>query len=433
MPLLHAFALVGAVAAVAVAIDRRWLHPFLALVAGACAFAAATGFSMAFLGKAFGNGFAQAAYAPGLVIVAAAFVAAIAASTGAYGWIAARLSPRVAAPLGLIAGISASPSSAFAVLAPLLRAIGGGHATTRTLVAPALALSAGHGLLLSPVMIAAAAIIGAGWTRVALIGVPVAVITALAGVVWARLLPAPPALVQPSAASPLVRDERGGWPAAVLLAATLVPLMMLMVTSIGEVPSEPLGGASNREFIIGLGRPLILMLAALGITIVGLWGISRVLFADASWTGSVIGNAAPLVLTVAAAIGLQKLCQETGMAELLGEKLLDWRAGLLVPFAVAAVIKTLQGSSLVAAITTAGMIQPLLGALGLDHENGKALAALAVGAGAMTASHMNDDYFWLVSGSAGIGPARALAAITLGTVVQGVATVVVLMVIGAVI
>lgn len=432
MPLLHALALIAAVAAVAVVIERRWLHPFLALVAGACAFAAATGFSLAFLGKAFGNGFAQAAYAPGLVIVAAAFVAAIAASTGAYGWVTTKLSPRVAATLSLIAGLSASPSSAFAVLAPLLRAIGGGHATTRTIVAPALALSAGHGLLLSPVMIASAAIIGAGWTRVALIGVPVAIVAALVGVAWARLLPAPPTVVQPSAASPLVRDERGGWPAAVFLAATLIPLLMLMATSIGDIPSEPLGGASNREFIIGLGRPLILMLVALGIMAAGLWGISRVFLADASWTGSVIGNAAPLVLTIAAAIGLQKLCQETGMAELLGEKLLDWRAGLLVPFAIAAVIKTLQGSSLVAAITAAGMIQPLLASLGLDQESGKALAALSVGAGAMTASHANDDYFWLVSGSAGIGPARALVAISLGTAVQGVAAVAVLILLGTI-
>ncbi len=48
------------------------------------------------------------------------------------------------------------------------------------------------------------------------------------------------------------------------------------------------------------------------------------------------------------------------MAELLGERLLAWHAGLLVPFLIAAVIKTLQGSSLVAAITAAGMMQTAL-------------------------------------------------------------------------
>ncbi len=96
---------------------------------------------------------------------------------------------------------------------------------------------------------------------------------------------------------------------------------------------------------------------------VGLWRIARPVLAEPAATSSVLSNAAPLILTVAAAAGLQRLCQETGMAELLGERLLDWRAGLLVPFLVAATIKTLQGSSLVAAITAAGMIQPILDAL----------------------------------------------------------------------
>ena len=70
------------------------------------------------------------------------------------------------------------------------------------------------------------------------------------------------------------------------------------------------------------------------------------------------------------------------------------------PFLIAAAIKTLQGSSLVAAITAAGMVQPLLLPLGLDDPNGKALAALAVGAGAMTVCHVNDEF----SGWSRIGP-----------------------------
>jgi len=84
------------------------------------------------------------------------------------------------------------------------------------------------------------------------------------------------------------------------------------------------------------------------------------------------------------------------MAELLGEQLLGWPGGLLVPFLIAALIKTLQGSSLVAAIATAGMVQPILVPLGIGDENGRALATLAIGAGAMTVSHVNDEYFWLV-------------------------------------
>jgi len=111
------------------------------------------------------------------------------------------------------------------------------------------------------------------------------------------------------------------------------------------------------------------------------------------------------------------------MAELLGERLLGWHAGVLVPFLIAALMKTLQGSSLVAAITTAGMLQPLLLPLGLGDESGRALATLAIGAGAMTLSHVNDEYLWLVAASAGLSPLRALAAITAGTLVQGLVAV----------
>ena len=111
------------------------------------------------------------------------------------------------------------------------------------------------------------------------------------------------------------------------------------------------------------------------------------------------------------------------MAEMVGENLLARSAwaigGVLAPFVVAAAMKTLQGSSLVAAITAAGIVHPMLPQLGLLDANAKALATLAVGAGAMTVSHVNDEYFWLVTQSAGLRPLRGLAAVGLGTLLQG--------------
>jgi len=159
--------------------------------------------------------------------------------------------------------------------------------------------------------------------------------------------------------------------------------------------------------------------------------------ADDAWNLRVFSSVAGALLAVGAAGGLQRLCQETGMAELLGEHLsarhLSGAGGLLMIFLVAATIKTLQGSSLVAAITAAGIAQPLLIPLGLDAANARALAALAVGAGAMTVSHINDDHFWLVSVTGGIRPLRALAVLTAGTLMQGVVAVLALMIIAALI
>ena len=45
---------------------------------------------------------------------------------------------------------------------------------------------------------------------------------------------------------------------------------------------------------------------------------------------------------------------------------------------------------------------------------------LSLGAGAMTVSHVNDEYFWLVTESSGFRPLRGIAAVSLGTLLQGV-------------
>ena len=433
MPLFQALLLLASAVILIAVTQFRRLHPFLALIIVATAFGLAAGFSTAFVGKTFGVGFSQAMLGPGLVIVAAGFVSALAESSGASDRLTAAIgrwrfpgSAAIAALLGLIAGLGASSAAAFALLTPLLRPLGGGVArqSERAATTMALGISASHGLLLlSPVLIAAASILDASWGRVALFGVPIAFVAVAVGAAWARWLPAG------DIASPLPDAERrSGGIAAVLVLAAIVPLAMLMVQSLGDIPSEPLGGGPRREMVLAFGRPLFLFLVAVGIMVVGHARLSWKLFADAGWTQRVFGQVAGIVLVVGAAGGLQKLCQETGMAELLGERLLAWHAGLLVPFLIAAVIKTLQGSSLVAAITAAGMMQTALLPLGLDNDSGKALATLAIGAGAMTFSHVNDEYFWLVTSSTGLRPLRAIAAITGGTLLQGVAALVALLV-----
>ena len=434
MPLAQAFLLAASACILVFATQSRRLHPFIAIVLVASAFGLATGFSLGFLGKAFGVGFSKAMYSPGLVIVAAGFIAALAESTGASDQFAAKIErwrslgpTRIATLLGLIAGIAASPAAAFALLTPLIRPIGGATARKRAAAATALALaiSASHGVvLLAPVPIAAGAILDAAWGRVALFGLPIALLLAAVGAVWAQWVASFGTASQGSVLeSDHPSEKRSGGSAVVLLLAILIPLLMQMVQSIGDIPSEPFGGGPSRERIIGVGRPLILFLVGVGIMAIGRWRQSRKLLLDSSWSERVLGDVAGIVMIVGATGGLQRLCQETGMAELLGERLLAWPAGLLVPFLVAAVIKSVQGSSLVAAIAAAGMVQPLLTPLGIGDETGKALATLAVGAGAMTVSHVNDEYFWLVAAGAGLSPLRAVVAVTAGTLLQGLAAV----------
>ena len=452
-PLLHALFLLAAVTVIVVA-TRRQIHPFFAIVIAAVAFAAACGFSIGFIGKTFGDGFSPMLYSPGLVIVAAAFVSGIAESTGAIDrltsgiapWRASLGSTGIAALLGLVAGMAASPASAFAMLTPLLPSIAGNTKRAPAAISLALSISASHGLLaLSPVPIAAMAILGADWHRVLLFGVPTAILLIALSTALIRWLPmaepaSAPGIGAPSGVSDGLPDKRldtrRDGSASALVLAMAIPLVLLMVQSIGDMPSEPLGGGGRRELIIGVGRPLILLVLGVGITIVGQWRQARSLLTDSTLTGRILGNVAGVLLIVGAAGAFQALCHATGMAELIGESVLDWHvagpAGLLVPFLAATAIKTLQGSSMVAAISAAGMVQPLLLPLGLGTETGTALAALAVGAGAMTASHVNDEYFWLVSVTADFSPLRGLVTVTLGTLLQGLVAVAALLVLAAI-
>jgi len=442
MPLVQALIFIAAAVILVSAIQSRRLHPFLAIIVVATVFGLACGLSVGLLGKTFGTGFSQALYSPGLVIVGAAIIVSIAEATNP----AARTSTSPAsgrwsrhdtssALVGLIAGIGAAPATAFALLGPLLqRLANNSSARPSTMIGPALALSAGHGLVLfSPVPIAAASILGARWDRVALFGLPIALVLAAFGVAWARWFS--PSGEAPPPAKGLRANDRtqSAWSTTVLLLAVAVPLLLLMIQSIGDIPREPLGGGTDRERILGLGRPLVLFLVGLGIMVAGHWRLGAKLLGDATWIDGAFAKVAGLLLTVAAAGGLQKLCQETGMAELLGERIAGLPGGVLIPFLVAAVIKTLQGSSLVAAIAAAGMIQPSLTSLGLGTESGRALATLAIGAGAMTVSHVNDDYFWLVTWNAGLAPARGLVALSLGTLAQGLGALALLAIISFVV
>lgn len=73
---------------------------------------------------------------------------------------------------------------------------------------------------------------------------------------------------------------------------------------------------------------------------------------------------------------------------------------------------------------------PILESFGLDSALGKALTVLAIGAGAMTVSHLNDSYFWVVAQFSGLDTPTALKTETVSTLQQGVIGILLIMVIG---
>ncbi|HRH60196.1 MAG TPA: GntP family permease [Chitinophagaceae bacterium] len=100
--------------------------------------------------------------------------------------------------------------------------------------------------------------------------------------------------------------------------------------------------------------------------------------------------------------------------------------GILFPFLLTFILKTAQGSSTVAIITAASIVQPLLHALHLDSDTGKLLTVLAMGAGSMMISHANDAYFWVITKFSGLEMKTTLRVYSAATLLMGLVTMAVI-------
>src|SRR5690606_23646726 len=133
-----------------------------------------------------------------------------------------------------------------------------------------------------------------------------------------------------------------------------------------------------------------------------------------------IKAAAPILLITGAGGAFGAVLKAAPLTAYPGEHLSALGIGRFMPFIVAAALKTALGSSTVSLDTTSAMVAPLLGQLGLDSEMGRVLTVMAIGAGAMTVSHANDSYFWVVSQFSRMKVSTAYRAQTAATLVQGV-------------
>jgi gluconate:H+ symporter, GntP family len=379
-----------AVVAIVLLVQRLHLPAFLAIMATVVVYGIAADMTFQSVGKAFGLGFTAALEQVGLLVVTGVLVSNLV--------LREPLGTGTAAAAGALAGLGASAAGGLALLQPA------GQEAPRRALGLALTLLAVAALVApSPLAVAAASVMKIPSSNMMLVGLPLAVIAALLG--WWHVR----RQVPESAVPGLI-----GWS----WLAVAVPIVLLIVQAVAQMPSEPLGKGGAREFYIGISEPLMLTAIAvtLGVLFAGRWQPSAL--AGRTW--------APLLLAVGAAGGLSRVFDETGMAELLAEYALHPRYGILTPFVAAAIVKTMQGNSLTAILTASGMVEPMLPALGLDSASGRVLAAASVGAGSIAICHVNDPFFWIAAATARLSPGRALYVISLGSVVMAAGALVVL-------
>ena len=103
---------------------------------------------------------------------------------------------------------------------------------------------------------------------------------------------------------------------------------------------------------------------------------------------------AGIILIVAAGGGFKQVLVDAGVGQVVADAAKDANiSALVLGFLVAVGIRVATGSATVATITAAGIVAPL--AATLDKPT-VSLLALAVGAGSLFFSHVNDAGFWLV-------------------------------------
>jgi GntP family gluconate:H+ symporter len=178
------------------------------------------------------------------------------------------------------------------------------------------------------------------------------------------------------------------------IATILLPIVLMLIRAIVELTvDDPKNGLQKVTDV--LGNPSVALLIGL---IVAMFTLGTAVGFGREQISGITGGALPaiagILLIVAAGGGFKQLLVDSGIGELIAK----WAEGanfspLVLGWLVAVGIRLATGSATVATITAAGIVAPL--AEGLDKPT-VALLALAVGAGSLFFSHVNDAGFWLV-------------------------------------
>ncbi len=201
------------------------------------------------------------------------------------------------------------------------------------------------------------------------------------------------------------------------LSPIVVPIILIALRSVATYPSQPLGDGLITTILDFAGQPVNALLIALFLAFLLFPKFDRETLTG--WVGEGISTAAPILLITGAGGAFGTILKETHIGETLGYLLADYQLGIFLPFLIAAAFKTAQGSSTVALVATSALIAPLMASIGLDSLNGKVLAVMATGAGAMTISHANDSFFWVVTQFSGMDVKTGYRAHTTATLLQG--------------
>lgn len=426
-----------------VLVTAKWkVNPFLALLGAAIIAAFAYGVPMTEVVSTIGGAFGATIGNIGLVILVGTMLGAILERSGAAIAMADFL-VRILGPeypnltmslVGYIVSIPVFCDSGYVILNSLRKAItvrtGVSHIATS--IALMTGLYATHTLVPpTPGPLAAAENIGISHNLgfLILVGLPVALVAAMAGLTYAqRFSKSTLELLPPKTDADLdnktydeLRASYGTLPSAgASFLPIVIPLILIMLSSVAKLPSQPFGEGIATQVIIFLGTPLIALLIGMAAAVTLLRGNGK-LEQFNTQISEAITVSGPIIFITGAGAAFGAVLGGSRLTVFLSEGLSSLGLGLLVPFLIAAALKSAQGSSTVSLVTTSALMAPLLPSMGLGSDLGMVLTVLAIGAGAMVVSHANDSFFWVVSQLSRIPVATAYRTLTVASGIEGLA------------
>ena len=397
------------------AISKLKIHPFLSIMGVSLLLAVVAGIKLIEIPGIIGDGFSGTFKSIGIVIIFGAMIGTLLEKTGA----AIKLSdmvvrlvgkkrPELAILLmGWVVSIPVFCDSGFVILNPIRKALA--KRTNASSVSMTVALSAGlyvsHVLIPpTPGPIAAASTLGIGNNLLLVIGFGAlcSIFPLIAGYLYAmKIGKTVKSLDEIEESHETVKTyeelvaEFGKLPNGfAALAPILMPILLMGISSIASMAKWS-GPFVN--LLLFLGTPIIALAVGLlfGVALLATAGKMEEFHSIADETLRTVG---PILFVTAAGGVLGKVIAVSGLVDFITAQSAVLKAvGIFFPFVMAAILKTAQGSSTVAITTTAGIVAPLMGVLGLATPALTALTVMAIGAGAMTVSHANDSYFWVVT------------------------------------
>ena len=266
----------------------------------------------------------------------------------------------------------------------------------------------------TPGPLAASALIGADVGLLLLIGLIIGIAVSLSGYIWMRfLLKKDFQLNNDSKDSFKLINERS----LTVFLPIIIPIILISISTLIKYPSLKIIENEITNFIGFIGKPEVALFIGLIISTVFIRrddskNISKLI-------GNSLKNSFDILLITGAGGALGFIIRSSGVIESLGIVNFNGTYGLVSVFLIAALIKTVQGSSTVAIITTCALVSPLIDQVGVIGEIQKILLITSIGSGAMTVSHFNDSYFWVVTKYSNLEIKEVIKFFSTATLIQG--------------